>query len=104
MNVVVLVILVLPLLILLLDLPIMPQNGGVLLTRLYIILLVPYVLSSRLLCYTLFCRLPNSFMVQIRGEQVGGSSPHPHSCSLTPPSPVVCENVLTPLLLSLAHA
>jgi len=57
-------------------------------TRLYIILLVPYVLSSRLLCYTLFCRLPNSFMVQIR-EQVRWALPpsltltHHHSPSLT---------------------
>ncbi|CAI7885396.1 unnamed protein product, partial [Closterium sp. NIES-54] len=70
LNVIVIMILVLPVLILALDLRIMPPGPIFETTRLYIILLVPYVFTSRLLCLGLFSRLPNGMMVQLRGEQV----------------------------------
>ncbi|GJP54615.1 hypothetical protein CLOM_g13684 [Closterium sp. NIES-68] len=70
LNVIVIMILVLPVLILALDLRIMPPGPIFETTRLYIILLVPYVFASRLLCLGLFSRLPNGMMVQLRGEQV----------------------------------
>lgn len=70
MNVVVMMILVLPILILAFDFRIFVRGAPFATERLYIILLVPYVLASRLLCYTLFCRLPCSMRVQMRGEQV----------------------------------
>ncbi|CAI6003413.1 unnamed protein product [Closterium sp. NIES-64] len=72
LNVIVIMILVLPVLILALDLRIMPPGPIFETTRLYIILLVPYVFTSRLLCLGLFSRLPNGMMVQLRGEQVCG--------------------------------
>ncbi|CAI5509391.1 unnamed protein product [Closterium sp. Naga37s-1] len=75
LNVIVIMILVLPVLILALDLRIMPPGPIFETTRLYIILLVPYVFTSRLLCLGLFSRLPNGMMVQLRGEQVTSWAP-----------------------------
>lgn len=64
----VLTILILPLLILAFDLPIMPLGANI--TRPYILLLVPYVLSSRLRSAGLFLRLTNASYVEVRSEQV----------------------------------
>eukprot|EP00850_Spirogloea_muscicola_P017740 SM000155S01669 [mRNA] locus=s155:215267:219042:+ [translate_table: standard] len=66
-NVVVLLMMILPIFILAFDLRIMA--GGYKTAKVYIILLVPYVVASRIMCYIFFCRLPKSINVQIRGEQ-----------------------------------
>eukprot|EP00850_Spirogloea_muscicola_P013324 SM000090S24286 [mRNA] locus=s90:83829:87604:- [translate_table: standard] len=66
-NVVVLLMMTLPIFILAFDLRIMA--GGYKTAKVYIILLVPYVVASRIMCYIFFCRLPKSINVQIRGEQ-----------------------------------
>ena len=70
MNIMVLIILVLPIVILSFDLRIMPPGPSFLVSRLYVLLLVPYVIMSRLLCIGLFSRLHDGLSVQIRGEQV----------------------------------
>ena len=70
MNIVVLLILTLPILILAFNLRIMVHGEAYTVQRLYVILLVPYVISSRILCLCLFSRLPNGMPVQLRGEQV----------------------------------